>query len=173
MKILITCILFIAGLCWASCKLENLNPNKTKTSNDTLKRSPADPTTHASLAGVWKWSAQYDIGAYESDLLNPANTGMQETLTLNTDGSWSQTKNGTEVNTGSYKLVDGITPGGPVTFLKFINSTKPVLQTYTDNFDFNSGFAGSYACSSDSLIFYGVYSTGQTASIATERVYIK
>jgi len=163
---MLTCLLY------ASCKLDNVNPNQSKQITTTLKQSPKDPQTQLSVTGIWKWSAQYDYGAYEGDLLNPDNTGVQETLTLNADSTWSQTKNGNVVNTGTYKIANVITPGGPAIFLKIINDLNPNAQTY-DNFDFGTGFNGSYACSTDSLIFYGVYSTPTTTNVVTERVYVK
>lgn len=162
---LIVCVAFY------SCKLDNLNPDQTKSSSDTLKLSPKDPTTLGPVAGVWKWSAQYDFGGYENHLSNPANTGITEILTLATDSTWSQAQNSIVLNTGSYHLVNVITPGGPRIFLKLVNSKQPNLQTY-DSFDFSTGFGCSYACSSDSLVIYGVYPT-PAGSVPAERVYVK
>ena len=160
-------------LAFYSCKLDNLNPDKAKNlSTNTLTPSPADPIGHAPVSRVWKWSAQYDFGAYEGDLLNPANTGITETLNLAVDSTWSQTQNGKIVNTGTYHLVNVITPGGPHVFLKLVNSTQPNAQTY-DSFDFNTGFNLSYACSSDSLVLYGVFNTPQYTNLATRRIYVK
>lgn len=172
MKSLVTAALFVATLFYASCKLDNINPYQSKSTSDTLKKSPADPTTQGPVAGVWKWSAQYDYGGIEGDLLTPASTGIQETLTLNTDSSWTQARNGNVVNSGTYKLVNVVTPVGPRVFLGLINHLYPNAQVY-DNFDFSTGFVGTYACSSDSLIFYGVYNTLALANVATERVYVK
>ena len=162
---LIVCVAFY------SCKLDNLNPGQTKSSSDTLKLSPKDPITQGPVAGVWTWIAQYDAGAYESHLLNPANTGITETLTLAADSSWSQTQNGKVVNSGTYHIGEFFTPGGPRIALSLVNSLHPNPQLY-DNFDFSSGFGGSYVCSSDSLVFYGVYPT-PVGSAPAERVYIK
>jgi hypothetical protein len=168
----LTILALVVCVAFYSCKLDNLNPDYTRSlsiSKPALR--PTDPTSIGPVAGVWTWSAQYDFGAYESHLLNPANTGITEVLTLAADSTWSQTQNGTVLNTGSYHLVNVYTPGGPRVFLKLVNSNQPNLQTY-DSFDFSSGFGCSYVCSSDSLVIYGVYPT-PAGSVPAERVYTK
>jgi hypothetical protein len=164
---LIVCVAFY------SCKLDNLNPDYTKSlSANQPVLSPKDPTTQGPVAGVWTWSAQYDYGAYEGDLLNPANTGITEILTLAADSTWSQTQNGKVVNSGTYHIGEFLTPDGPRIALSLVNSLHPNPQLY-DNFDFSTGFGGSYVCSSDSLVFYGVFNTPKYTNLATERIYVK
>jgi hypothetical protein len=170
----LTIFMLLACLAFYSCKLDNLNPDNAKpSSTNTLTLSPPNPTGHAPVAGVWKWSAQYDLGTYEGDLLNPTNTGIIETLTLAADSTWSQTQNGKVVNSGTYHLGAGYMPSGGLTpFLKLVNNNQPNLQTF-DNFDFSTGFVCSFASSSDSLVFYGVFNTPQYTNLATQRVYVK
>ncbi len=169
----LTIFAFVVCLAFYSCKLDNLNPGNAKsTSTNTLTLSPADPIGHAPVIGIWKWSAQYDAGTYEGDLLNPANTGITETLNLATDSTWTQTQNGTVVNTGTYHLINAVTPGGPMVFLRLVNVNQPNAQII-DNFDFSNGFGDSYNCSNDSLILYGVVNTPQYTNLATKRVYVK
>jgi hypothetical protein len=177
MKTLLAC-LSISLLLWMSCKLDSLNPTgikATKTSvTDTAKIGQHDPKGQEGLVGVWKWSAQYDLSARipNEDYFSPANTGIQEVLTLNADSSWTQSQNGVVVNLGNYKIEDGITPEGIIKFVKLINRKNPTGRA-ADDFNFVDGFSSSFTSSGDSLVFYGIYAKENIGSMATERVYVK
>ena len=162
--------LFLIVLIIGSCQIENLHPKRRK----NISKSAAD---QANLTGTWQWSAQYSGGNPPAYILNPSNTGITETLNLYGNNNWSQVQNGKTVNSGSYSLVNVLVPGynisgDTVIFINFINSN--VTDTArTDNFNFNTGFESSFAVSKDSLVFYGVYSTGNFTNLASARVYVK
>jgi hypothetical protein len=168
--------MFLLGLILNSCQLDNLHPNRNKhktansNSSDTLNKQ--DPIGHGSVVGIWKWSAQYSYGYPHVYLLDPSNTGIQETLNLDSNSNWAQVQNDKIVNTGTYKLVNVFTPAGPNVFISFVNSSVTDTARY-DNFNFSTGFIGSYAASKDSLIFYGVYTMGNYTNLVSERVYVK
>jgi len=160
-------------LVWVSCKKTQVSPVKSTTQTKTTGQNNiiADPPIDsAALLGTWKWSAQYDLGNPLGDVLTPANTGVQETLTIDASHNWTQTQNGQAVNSGKYRFGVMMPPSGwPMAFLTLSNKSDPNAQTY-DTLDFTKGFSGSFAVSKDSLVFYGVY--GQSNTV-TQRVYIR
>ncbi len=171
-------ILYLSAivLILVSCKQENVSPQKTFRGTTSLSSNSG---TNASVIGTWTWSAQYatymgttatlTAPAY---LLNPTNTGITETLLMSSDSTWSQTQNGSVVNSGTFHLVDVITPDGPSVFINLVNS-KAGNSSALDNFDFSKGFNCSYHVSGDSLVFYGVYTNSTYTNLASERVYVK
>jgi hypothetical protein len=76
--------LFILNLSFVSCKKEKL--------------SSADKA----VIGQWEWIVQYSDGG-PGHTLTPQNTGIQETLALNNDHSWSVIQNNLIVRSGSFK----------------------------------------------------------------------
>jgi len=161
-------LFLVVVVIFTACKKNNLLPNTnstTKSANETL------------VLGIWKWSAQY-TSAEKLYVLNPANTGIQETLQFNADGTWSQTKNTVVTNTGTYSFINALVPGGlngggTIPFFSVVNSRVTDTARF-DDFNFNTGFVGSYMLTKDSLIFYGVNSidTSGTSYLA-DRIYIR
>jgi len=155
-------LIFMLAVIFAACKKNNISP---PTSKETL------------IVGSWKWSAQY-TNAQVLYTSNPANTGVQETLEFNANGAWKQIKNVDVANTGTYSFINAIVPGGlmgggTIPFFSIVNSRVNDTARY-DNFNFNTGFIGSYQLTPDSLVFFGVNTidTSSTNYIA-ERVYVK
>jgi hypothetical protein len=161
---------------WLSCGKTQVSPVKKSNKigvTDTANQGNIIPSPNidsADMLGTWKWSAQYDLGNPLGDVLTPANTGIQETLTIDAGHNWTQTQNGIAVNSGKYRFGVMMPPSGwPVAFLTLSNKSDPNAQTY-DTLDFTKGFSGSFAVSKDSLVFYGVY--GQSNTV-TQRVYTR
>lgn len=172
-------------LLWMACnKSTQVNPVKTSTTSTTNQSSTSSnnngnsrgqaivaPQDTVDQVGTWKWVAQYDLGSEQGDLLTPASTGIQETLSLDANHNWVQMQNGVTVNSGKYQFPQVATPAGIIMiFMKLINQSSPNTQL-TDNFNFGTGFLSSYTLSKDTLVFYGI--GGPTGNMATQRVYVK
>ena len=155
-----TCCIFALAFAFAACKkLAALSPI---TITDTAKTT---------IVGPWTWSAQYGMGQNPT-IQDPANTGINETLQMNADSTWTQTKNGAVVNTGTYLFSPFPEPAGPpATFIYFTNSKYPGEATF-DNFDFNYGFMNSFTLTKDTLVFIGE-SQIDTGVYAAHRVYVR
>ena len=152
----------------AACKKNNVSPNVNsvaKTANEAL------------AVGNWTWSAQYTY-AQTLYTLNPANTGVKETLQFNANGTWTQTKNGEVANTGTYSFPNVSLPGGPIggaiiPFFSIVNSRVTDTARY-DNFNFNTGFASSFKLTQDSLVFFGVNTIDSSSTdYIAARVYVR
>jgi hypothetical protein len=161
-------LIFVLAVIFVACKKNDVPPNVGKlslTANEAL------------VVGSWKWSAQYTY-AQTLSTLNPANTGVQETLLFNANGTWTQTKNGDLANAGTYSFPNVELPGGPIggataTFFSIVNSRVTDTARY-DNFNFNTGFAGSFELTKDSLVFYGVNTIGASdTDYLAARVYTR
>jgi hypothetical protein len=157
----------------ASCKQENVSPKKNFRGTTSLSGGSSNSSQKVSLIGTWTWSAQYSYGnpppVY---LFTPFTTGITETLSLGSDSTWSQTQNGAVVNSGTFRMLNVFTPGGPTVFLNLVNSKANNSVVY-DYLDFSRGFSSSYFVSKDSLVFYGVYNISAYTNLASERVYVK
>jgi len=155
-----TCFIFALAFAFAACKkLNALLPIKVT------------DTTKTSIVGPWTWSAQYGMGQNPT-IQDPANTGITETLQMNADSTWTQTKNGVVVNTGTYFFSPFPELNGPpATFINFANIKEPGAATF-DNFDFNYGFMNSFTLAKDTLVFIGE-SEIDTGVYAAHRVYVR
>jgi len=106
-----TCLIF-AGIVWASCK-------KDATSKTF------DPNN--ALSGQWKWVLQTDAKAINGtpyDTLTPQNTGNNEFLNMYSDLSWTQVRNGHTLQSGTYKIIELLTPAWPISALDLVHNGK-------------------------------------------------
>jgi hypothetical protein len=141
---------------------------------------PAAAAEKVSVVGNWTWSAEYIFnGGLSGSAITPASTGVTEILNFNGNGNWTQTTNNTLANTGTYSFVNAFIPGpnnstgsNQISMLSLVNSKYADTTARSDNFNFATGFIGSYALSKDSLVFIGV-STTTTTSYVAERVYVR
>jgi|GEM_PF-3006852 len=175
---------FLSGLSWYSCKKSEpatlgAIPNGGKVTNNSLDTVHQGLTGNlavdsVNLIGTWKWVAQFDLGNPQGDLQNPANSGIQETIVVDAANNWTQSQNGILLNSGNWKFAMLMPPSGwPIPFLVLKNKQQPNAQT-NDDFNFATGFGGSFHLTRDTLIFYGVSNNnGQSASTASERIYTK
>jgi hypothetical protein len=183
-------LILVLAMTFAACKKNNVTPNGNSADNNVTQNgnsannnvtpngnSANNMANKALVVGTWKWSAQYTY-AQTLYILNPATTGVQETLQFNSNGSWSQTKNGGVANTGTYSFVNVTVPGplmggSTIPFFSIVNSLVTDTARY-DNFNFNTGFIGSFKLTKDSLVFIGVNTidTSSTDYLA-ERVYVR
>ena len=89
---------------WLSCGKTQVSPVKKSNKigvTDTANQGNVIPSPNidsVDMLGTWKWSAQYDLGNPLGDVLTPANTGIQETLTIDASHNWTQTQNGIAIN---------------------------------------------------------------------------
>jgi hypothetical protein len=110
-----------------------------------------DSTQTASLAGNWNWTIQYaNNPAYNS---TPQSTGIIESFTFNTNGTYALTQNSVVVNTGTYRMTTATgTNGASVTGVLFTNSRVTDSVSY-------------YSLNTDSLFFsYDLIGTAGSGS---------
>ena len=170
-------LIFLLAVILTACKKNNLSPNTNnvdsaaKTGNTINSQTSAND--EALVIGNWTWSSQYTF-AQTLYTLNPTNTGVQETLQFNANGTWTQTKNGAVAKTGTYSFPEVMTPAGTaIPFFSAVNNRVTDTARY-DNFNFNTGFAGSFHLTQDSLVFFGVNTIDTTGTeYIAERVYVR
>lgn len=80
------------------------------------------------LVGQWTWQST-SVGSPQNTL-TPQSTGVQETLTLNSDKSWSKVKNGAVVDNGSFRTsVETSTRGEKVNAIHYRTTTRSTDST--------------------------------------------
>lgn len=114
------------------------------------------------LIGTWNWVLQY-YSFYPSNFsanpLTPANTGISETLTFNTNGQWRVVRNGVYFSGGTYKIDSIDVPGS-------FSGLMPCLDLVHDN-------------GIDSLVdhvFYGdtlIISNMEIVTVGINNVYVR
>jgi hypothetical protein len=93
-------------------------------SDSRSTQAPGD----TSLIGIWAWVEQYDLGITSGNYVasnvvqTPANTGIQEVLFMGKDSTWTLSRNGDMIRSGTYTILTWDTPGGPIPELTFIPS---------------------------------------------------
>lgn len=113
----------------------------------SCKKNVTSPKT---LIGEWNWT----IEKYNNQKYNktPQNTGIQENLWFNTNGTYSLTQNNVVVNEGTYttSIVTG-NQGNLVTDVLFTNTrVKDSIASYlliTDSLYFSPNLMGSVGAS--------------------------
>ena len=114
----------------------------------TLSFSCKKESTRTNVAGVWIWTISYaDNPNYNS---TPQSTGINETLTLNSDGKYALTLNGVASNTGTYHLsISKSTSGENVSTILYTNARVTdsiayyTLQSNNDSLFFSHDLVGT------------------------------
>ena len=141
MKNFLFIIIVIETICLIICG----SCKKSNTANNT------------NIIGTWKWvDTYYDYPLNDSNPLNPANSGIQETLIFNSDLTWKKIQNNVIVDSGTYSTGHGTYLPYPtakeITYdsVRYYKTGQQLniydfYEIINDTLSFDSALAGSFS----------------------------
>jgi hypothetical protein len=112
MRLLLLCLLF-GSIIIASCSKEN------------------KLLTDKEIVGQWSWEVQHSPGG-PALATTPQSTGINESIILNSDNSWSKVQNGTVIHSGTFKIQKlSWSQDGQIKSINFQIAGKDSITTYS------------------------------------------